>query len=200
MSHNTWMHRIVRPAVRPLVNTAVTPNHLTTVRLLTGLAATGLVASGTPAMMSWGAGLFLVSMLFDRADGILARLSGKTSEFGHKFDLVTDALCNAIIFVGLGVGNMGSHFGAWAVVLGLLAGGAVATILLVVVRAESLEGARAAELAGAAGFDPDDAMLIIPLMLWLGWSQWLLIAAAIGAPAFAVYVVWKFRAVIATRS
>ena len=89
--------------------------------------ATGLVASGTPAMMSWGAGLFLVSMLFDRADGILARLSGKTSEFGHRFDLFTDALCNAIIFVGLGVGNMGSHFGAWAVVLGLLAGGAVAT-------------------------------------------------------------------------
>ena len=36
MSHHTWLHRIVRPAVRPLVGTAVTPNHLTALRLITG--------------------------------------------------------------------------------------------------------------------------------------------------------------------
>ena len=39
MSHNTWAHKVTDPVVRILAKTAVTPNHLTTARLATGLAA-----------------------------------------------------------------------------------------------------------------------------------------------------------------
>ena len=49
ISHNTYIHRMVRPAVRPLVATGITPNHLTTVRLAGGLAAAAAVAVGTAA-------------------------------------------------------------------------------------------------------------------------------------------------------
>ena len=41
-------------------------------------------------------------------------------------------------------------------------------------------------LGSAAGFDPDDAMIAVPVALWLGWGEGLLVAAAIGAPAFAL--------------
>ena len=39
MSQVTWVHLAARVCVRPLVSTVVTPNHITTVRLVAGLAA-----------------------------------------------------------------------------------------------------------------------------------------------------------------
>jgi len=195
MSHDTWLHKIARGTiVRPLAETRVTPNHLTSVRLAAGIAAASALAVGTPAWSLAGAGLFAVSMLLDRADGDLARLTGRTSPGGHTYDLFADAFCNAIIFVGLGIGLRGSEYGAWAIPMGVLAGLAVATILLMVIRIEKLEGARAAEIGSFYGFDPDDAMLAIPIAVALGWSQPLLVAAAVGAPAFAVFFVFLFRA------
>ncbi len=39
MSHNTWIHRAVRVAVRPLAAGPITPNQVTTLRLAVGLGA-----------------------------------------------------------------------------------------------------------------------------------------------------------------
>ena len=191
MSHNTWIHRFVRVGVRPLVHTPVAPNHLTTLRLLTGLGASAMLAVGSPAALAWGAGVFVLSMLLDRADGELARLSGKRSAFGHKYDLVTDGLCNALVFIGLGVGLSGGSLEWRAIPMGVLAGLAVAAILFLTLRLEALRGERAAELGGAAGFDPDDGILAVPILIWFGLAEELLVAAAVGAPAFAVFFYWK---------
>jgi phosphatidylglycerophosphate synthase len=132
-------------------------------------------------------------MVLDRADGELARLSGKTSPGGHTYDLVSDALSNGLAFVGLGVGYIGTALGFWAGGLGFLAGGAVATILLMVMRAEASHGSRSAELQGAAGFDPDDAIIVVPIAVLLGGGEILLISAAVGAPLFAGFFFWRFR-------
>ena len=194
MSHSTWFHKVARvTVVKPLVNTPVTPNHLTFVRLAAGLAAAAALAVGDETWRNWGAGLFVVSMLMDRADGDLARLTGRTSPWGHKLDLITDALCNTLIFVGLGIGLRAGEWGGWAIPMGVLAGAAVALILFLVLRIEALEGARAAEIGNIAGFDPDDAILAVPIALWLGWAEGLLLAACIGAPTFALFFVWLFR-------
>lgn len=172
--------------MRPLVNTPVRPNHLTTVRLAAGLAAAGAFAAGDDAWRDIGAGIFVASMVLDRADGELARLGGKTSPGGHIYDLVADSLCNALAFVGLGVGLTAGAYGSGAVLMGVAAGLAIATVLWFVIRLEAEQGSRAGELGGVAGFDPDDAMLAVPVAIWLGWPEELLLAATIGAPAFAL--------------
>ncbi len=77
--------------------------------------------------------------------------------------------------------------------MGLVAGLAIAAILWLVVRMESLHGARAGELGTAAGFDPDDGLIAVPVLIWLGLSDGLLAAACLGAPAFGVYMALKFR-------
>lgn len=170
----------------------MTPNQLTVLRLIAGLAAAGLLAVGTAPHIHWAGGLFIASMLLDRADGDLARITGRTSPRGHTYDLIADALCNTLVFVGLGVGLRGGDYGSGAIAMGLLAGGSVAAILWLVLKIEKAEGARAAEIQGAAGFDPDDAMALIPIAVWLGWSDGLLVAAAVCAPLFAVFFYWLF--------
>lgn len=171
----------------------MTPNQITWLRLATGVVATGLVAIGSSPWMWVGCALFVLSVLLDRADGELARLTGRYSDFGHKLDLISDTLVNALIFLGAGLAARDGLLGFWAVPMGALAGAAVAAILVIVMRMEDLKGARAGELRGPAGFDPDDAILVVPLMIALGWTEPLVVVAALGAPAFALYVAWRFR-------
>lgn len=195
MSHNTWIHKGVRAVlVRPLARTRVTPNHLTGLRMATGVAAAACLAVG-PDMWRWiGAGIFLVSLVLDRADGELARLTGKTTPWGHTYDLRADAVSNVVIFIGLGVGLRGGDFGPWAILMGTAAGVAVGLSMWLVIRMEQMGKLAVSDMGGANMFDPDDAMFVIPVALWFGWAEPLLVAALIGAPAFVLFVfLWRPR-------
>ena len=193
MSHNSWLHHMVRNSVvKPLAKTPVTPKQLTTLRLLTGIAAAACMAIG-PGWQAMGGGFFVVSVFLDRADGDLARLTGRTSASGHRYDMIADAVCNVLILIGLGIGLRDGGFGPWAMPMGVLAGASVAAILWMVMRMEDAKGARAAELPSFAGLDADDAVLLIPLFVWLGHAEGLLIAASIIAPLVAMLFVAILR-------
>jgi len=194
MSHDSWVHHIARVAiVRPLIPTPVTPNQLTTVRLVTGIAAAAMVGAGVTPWEHIGAAVFVLSVLLDRADGDLARLTRRTSLGGHKYDLIADAVSNALILCGLGVGLREGGFGLMAVPMGALAGAAVAAILWMVIRMEELKGHRAGELPSFWGFDVDDAVLLIPVLIWLDRAEALLTAASVIAPLVAILFFGMFR-------
>jgi archaetidylinositol phosphate synthase len=191
MSYDTRIHRIVRPIVRSLVGTGVTPNHLTALRLLTAVAAALLLASGNAFWSDVAGVIFFLSFLLDRADGELARWSGRVSSAGHRFDLYADYSANILVFLGMGIGMQGGPLGSIAVALGAGAGAAIAAIFWVVSRVERLDGA--AGFPDAKGFDPDDGMILVPLAIWLGVETYALCAAAIGAPLFLAWTLWHFR-------
>jgi phosphatidylglycerophosphate synthase len=184
----TWAHRMTRPLVSRLARTRVTPNQLTALRLATGLGAVACFAVGDRMQ---GGLWFLVSAFLDRADGELARLSGRTTSTGHWLDLGSDAVVTSLVFVGIGAGLRGDLLvGPWALPLGALAGLSVAAIFLAVTL---LEKDGHAIMLGAGGFDPDDALFVVPLMAWVGWLPLLLVAAAIGAPLFLAFVLLGAR-------
>lgn len=193
MNQNTWIHQAARVLVRPLVGTSLAPNHVTTLRLVTGLAATAGFAEGSADGRLWGGVVFLVSMLLDRADGELARLKGATSDWGHRYDLISDAVCNVLAFVGLGVGLRDGFFGPWSIVMGMVAGVAVTAILFLVMHVERLRGAQAAKLRIARRVDPDDMLVLVPILVWLGLTEVVIVAASVGTPAFALYTLLRFR-------
>lgn len=193
MSHDTWIHRGVRVLVRPLARTAVTPNHLTTIRLITGLGAAAAFARGEEFWTGLGASLFVLSFLFDRADGELARLSGRSSRFGQLYDIATDSMCDTAVLVGIGIGLSTGPWGGLAILMGLLAGVSVALIFYMIVKIENDLGPGGGAVGGVAGFDPDDAMVIIPIAMWFGYGETLLLAAVVLAPLAAVLVFSSFR-------
>jgi phosphatidylglycerophosphate synthase len=177
-----------------LVNSPVTPNHLTTLRLATGIGAAGAFAAGTDGARLIGAGIMVVSLLLDRADGELARQSGRMSQAGHRYDLIADGVSNAAVFVGIGLGLAGGVLGLWAVALGLVAGAAAIAGELLLMRLDTLGLQKTARMGGWWGFDPDDGMFLVPLAVALGFAPQLLIVASVGALAAAmVFMVLLWR-------
>tara|TARA_Y100001936_G_scaffold222324_1_gene238109 strand:+ start:6512 stop:6979 length:468 start_codon:yes stop_codon:yes gene_type:complete len=147
--------------------------------------------------MAWqiaGAAILVVSLCHDRADGELARLSGKMSKGGHIYDLISDGVSNAAVFIGIGIGLSLSGSSGWMIVLGFIFGVLVAVAEILVMRLDSTGVRSSADLGGKWGFDPDDGMFVVPIAMAFGWAEPLLIVAAIGASAaVAVFAIWWIR-------
>jgi archaetidylinositol phosphate synthase len=196
-----WDARLARRLVAPLSASAVTPNHLTTVRLAFGIGAAVALAHGGYGWMNLGALLIVVSNFLDHTDGELARMSGKSSRLGHWYDLASDAAVTILLFtsMGMGVGTQWPRLlGVAPLALGLVAGVAVALIFFLRMRIESIGGKAASRQARAAGFETEDVLYLLPLVTLLNGTRGLLLAAAIGAPLFALWVFWDYRRVRGT--
>ena len=79
---------------RQLNKTRVTPNQITAVSILIGLAGAALIASPDGAVCFVGALLAWFSSILDGCDGEIARLKLLFSDAGRKFDLFGDYLVN----------------------------------------------------------------------------------------------------------
>jgi archaetidylinositol phosphate synthase len=197
-----WDARLARHLVWPLRHGPVTPNHLTTVRLGVGVAAAGAFMHGGYAWMNLGALLLVISNFLDHTDGELARLSGRTSRLGHWYDLGSDALVTILLFTGIGAGVAArSHavLQTSPLALGLWAGLAVALIFYLRIRIEGVAGKDASQQASLGGFQTEDVLYLMPLVTLCNAAAPFLIAAAVGAPLFALWVVYDFRRVMRSR-
>ncbi len=194
MVGDSWTHKIARVCILPLVKTPVTPNHLTILRLITGIAACSAFAIGTKEWNLWGGILWLISSFLDRADGELARVSGKTSEWGHKFDYFCDVTVTSLFFVGIGIGLRDSALGYWSILMGIsAAAGVVAAEILAEIIDQAQKDTGEKAYAGFAGFDFDDVLYLFAPVVWLGWHYPFLIGASVGAPVFALVTLYKLK-------
>jgi phosphatidylglycerophosphate synthase len=194
-----WDARLARRLVTPLKDTRVTPNHLTSVRLAIGLAAAAAFLPGTYGWSNLGALLLILSNFLDHTDGELARISGKSSRIGHWYDLASDAAVTILLFIAMGVGVggiAGTVLQAPPAALGALAGCAIALIFFLRMRIESMAGKAASKQASLAGFETEDVLYLLPLVTLCDGVAPFLVAASIGAPLFALWVVIDYRQVL----
>jgi len=181
--------RLANLLVRPLVGTPISPNALTALSLILGLAAAWLFATGQPA---WGGTVFALASFSDHADGELARMAGKTSRFGHYFDRVVASINYTAVFLGMGLGS-GTGWG-WPA--GLVAGVAVAAIFAARNLGEARRGGGFMDQATGAGFETEDIMYVIAPIGWLAWHPWFVALAAVGAPVYLAVTLlrlWRAR-------
>ena len=186
-----WDARLARRLVTPLKDSWVTPNHLTTVRLAVGLAAAAAFLPGTYGWSNVAAVLLILSNFLDHTDGELARVSGKSSRIGHIYDLASDAAVTVMLFIAIGVGVGGKSGSALRIspaALGLVAGCAIALIFYLRLRIENMAGKQASRQASLGGFETEDVLYLLPLVTLSDSVTPFLLAAALCAPLFAVWV------------
>jgi archaetidylinositol phosphate synthase len=191
-----WDARFARWLITPLKHTRVSPNHLTTLRLCVGLAAAACFLPGSYPWSNLAALLLVLSNFLDHTDGELARMTGKTSRFGHVYDLACDALVTILLFVAIGIGlgaRPGMVFALPAALIGGIAGCAVALIFFLRMRIEQLAGKSATRQASLGGFETEDVLYLMPLATLCNVLLPLLLAAAVCAPLYAVWVVFQYR-------
>jgi phosphatidylglycerophosphate synthase len=97
---NLWLHRpLAYLFVMAVYRTRITPNQITLISLLVGLAAAFCFVDGAAEYMLLGGILLWLSAILDGADGILARAKKLHSEAGRAIDGIADAIV-AVMTVG----------------------------------------------------------------------------------------------------
>jgi archaetidylinositol phosphate synthase len=193
VSHGTIVHRLIRPAVRPLARTRITPDHLTALRFATGVAAAAAFAAGSRGWLDIGAAMFLLSALLDRADGELARQTRRFSQYGARHDVLADWAATALGFVGLGIGARGSWLGVAAPLLGLLAAISVTALFCGMDTPEMRRLSCMGNADGHVVIDPDDSVLLVPVAVWLAGPPVVLLPAGILAPLLTLWMLAGLR-------
>ena len=190
----SWTHLLVRPLARPLIWLGVTPNQITALHLIVGIATVAAIAWGAPGADIVAGFAWLFACLLDRVDGEVARIGDMCTEAGHKFDTLVDMAVGSAYFLGLGLGLRGlpHPWSVVAVACGVLACLNHATLNKV---AETFDN-RSDDgkiLASRWGFDADDALYLLGPLLWLPASLRFgaVILAALGTTGFLLLFVHR---------
>lgn len=197
MQGPAWDQRIARMLVKPLVNTPVTPNHLTILSLLTALVGAGLFAVGDPQAANWGAGLFALARFIDHFDGELARQQGTSSRLGYFLDYITGALSYGTLFFCIGAGLRDGSLGNWAVILGTAGTTSAILSMFLNLDIDKVSGGAAVGrpgdavgYPGFAGFELEDGIYLIAPITWLGYLEPFFVACGVGASVYCLWTLW----------
>ena len=89
-----------RPIIKLIAKTGISPNKLTLISFLLGIAAAVLFS------LTWflaGAICLAVSAFLDLTDGSVARITGRKSRFGAFIDWIADKYIDGFILLGVGL-------------------------------------------------------------------------------------------------
>jgi phosphatidylglycerophosphate synthase len=182
-----------RPLAKLLIRTRVSPNAVSIVSILIGLAAAGCFAIGNYAAAILGSLLFQLSAVVDCVDGDIARSVFKESPLGKWLDLAGDQVVHVAVFLGMaaGLATPGQPIVWW---LGLSAtAGALLSFALVLrgmKRSEKPGGAWQRLIDAATNRDFSVLVLALALVNALEIFLWL---AAIGSHVFWIALIWLQR-------
>ncbi len=95
---------LCRPLTRMLAPTRATPNFVTLLALLFGIAAAVCASLGTASLYIASGICLFINAILDAGDGDLARLKVQGSKFGQWLDSLTDDFTTAMLLFGLGIG------------------------------------------------------------------------------------------------
>ena len=185
---------------RRLVNSRVTPNQITLISILIGLAGALLIAMGGRWWQTVGALLFLAHSILDGCDGEIARIKFMESRLGGILDFWGDNVVHAAVFYAIGHAWWRGTGSLWPLLLAALAvAGTFASASLVYLKTmrarrsggpmyTSLapDGDRSATARMADYLSRRDFIYLVVILAAFGHLNWFLVLTAVGAPAFAL--------------
>ena len=191
---------------RRLAPHGVTPNQMTIVSGLIGLAAAPFFLSAAPTTQVIGGLLFVAHSVLDGCDGELARLTFRESRLGGLLDFFSDNLVHVAIFACMAVGWSLAEGASWPLILGAAAvlgtAGSAGAVYWLTLRSKTAAGplytSVSAEPSGRLAKVLDalsrrDFVYLVLVLSAFGKANWFLALTAVGAPVFLVLVVWTAK-------
>jgi len=181
------------------------PNVITILASLVGLAAAAGFGFGTYSAGIMAALLFQLAAIIDCCDGEVARLTFTESPFGAWLDIAMDNVVHMAIFAGIAVGSylqLAGTDGAWVP----LALGAAAVLgnglsFWLVTRAQKIKAASGWKTPVQAAWSDfmlknvasRDFSVVVLIFAVLGKLDWFLWMAASGSVVFSMLMLWVIR-------
>lgn len=187
------------------------PNAVTIISTVIGLAAAACFAIGGYASGVIAALLFQLAAVIDCCDGEVARLTFAESPFGARLDLAADNVVHMAIFAGIAWGAYTQHGGSDGGWIPLIVGAAAvlgnACSFWLVSRAQKIRSTHGWNnpvqaawsdfmLRNVASRDFSVVVLLFALIGKLDWFLWL---AAIGSTVFWMIMAWVIRPSLGSR-
>ena len=169
-----------------LIHTPITPNQISILSMLIGLAAAWYFQTGVYAATILGAVLLQVSAIVDCVDGDIARILFKESPLGKWLDITADQIVHLAVFAGIAVGLARQNSDAPELALGISAVVGVlisfGVVLRGMLRPGPVRNARLERLIDTAT-SRDFSVLLLALAIF-GKLEWFLWITAIGVHFF----------------
>ena len=188
---------------RRLAPHGVTPNQMTIVSALVGLAAAPFFLWADPTMQVIGGLLFVAHSVLDGCDGELARLTFRESRLGGLLDFFSDNLVHVAIFACMAVGWSLAEDASWPLILGASAvlgtAGSAGAVYWFTLRNKSAAGPVYTSVSdGPSGrltkvldaLSRRDFIYLVLVLSAFGKAGWFLALTAVGAPVFLFLVLW----------
>ncbi len=204
--------KISRWFTRIFLAAGLSPNVITIIATLVGLAAAICFGVGTYSAGIIAALLFQLAAIIDCCDGEVARLTFTESPFGAWLDIAMDNVVHMAIFAGIAAGSylsMAGSDGAWIP----LALGAAAVLgnglsLWLVTRAQKIKSSSGWKTPVQAAWSDfmlknvasRDFSVIVLIFAVIGKLEWFLALAAIGSVVFSLLMLWVIRPSARTRA
>ena len=192
MTGLAWDRRLARLLVRPLRESGIHPNHLTTLSLVVGLGAGVLFAQGDFTSANWAAGLFMFAVFLDHTDGELARIAERSTRLGGYYDYAAGCVIYATMFLGLGFGLAGDSSGVWPLLLGCSAGLAIPLITALRLAMEVKHGPLSVRHPSFAGIEIEDFVYLIGPITWTAGPAPFLLAYGVGTLGYLLWTTAMF--------
>ena len=189
---------------RRLAPHGVTPNQMTIVSGLIGLAAAPFFLSASPAIQIIGGLLFVAHSVLDGCDGELARLTFRESRLGGLLDFFSDNLVHVAIFTCMAIGWSLAEDASWPLLLGASAligtAGSAGAVYWLTLRKKTGTGPVYTSVSAAPSssgltrvldaLSRRDFIYLVLVLSVFGKANWFLALTAIGAPVFLFLVLW----------
>ena len=192
---------------RGFIRLGLSPNTITILSMMIGLAGAACFATGSYEFGVVGALLFQLAVIIDCCDGEVARLTFAESPFGQELDIIADNIVHMAIFAGVAWGSYLTGSWAqthWPLLLGamaILANGFSLWCVNVVrhMKANPLRWSRLNVwqrkrlefiLGNVANRDFSVVVLLFACVGILPWFLWL---GAVGSSFFALFMAWILR-------
>jgi phosphatidylglycerophosphate synthase len=204
--------KVSRWFTRIFLAAGLSPNVITILATLVGLAAAACFGFGTYSAGIMAALLFQLAAIIDCCDGEVARLTFTESPFGAWLDIAMDNVVHMAIFAGIAAGSylrLAGADGAWVpLALGSAAVLGNGLSFWLITRAQKIKSSSGWKTPVQAAWSDfmlknvasRDFSVVVLIFAVIGKLDWFLWMAAIGSTVFSLLMLWVVRPSARTRA